>query len=805
MDLPVDAGSAPPSTRLRGREPALMIAVFAMLLTGAYWNVVLAGKSLVYSDNLNPLDPTLNARNYGPGFVPADAWHRHNLIRYPNFHDISAALWQWEPGAELLRDSLRRREPPLWDPYVGGGAPGLANLTQAHLFPPHLLVVILGNTSALRNAYYLALLLASGCFTYLLLRRHGLAPFGSLAGGIGFMLSGGLTQHAGSFVGQAAACLPVTLYLTRWFIDRAGWSRAAVLSVGYAVVSLASFPPVLTQVFGLAAAYAATMILCGQAGRRRVRALGLYVFGAGAALLLVAFYYLPAFAAFGASNQVQEAYRNAGMIAWDLSSLYQLLSPALMGGAEIFQAPLMPGMQYYYVPYVGVVLLWLSGLADARGEGSRGPLFTFTLIAALVVALKIVGVAPIHWLGYLPGLHTIHFSQYYGIGLNFLLAVLAAIGAENLKARRISGLRILVLNGLLIVALCSLLYIAANRGVLEPRVNRWLFEWALLAFAGCLAAGATLAVRRSWRDRRLQTVAAVAALVLLYAEGARNAYYPRQVRANVYQRPPRYVQLLAERGPWSRLFTVGILPANLNAALGIPSWDSLMTFNSPRSFELYRRYTGTRDDLFLRGARELPPDPVLDAVGVDVVAVPAHDEAMAGTLRARGYREWFGDDYARLFERPSDPRCFFTSDFRVVEAGTALELLSRPRPVRQILIEHAPEGLQPAANRPHPPRVRLATAERNRWRVHVDAPRPGFLYCSETLFPGWSARVNGEDAPIVAANHAFRAVRLNPGANDVELRYWPPGLTAGLWLSGLAAATILAAGIHGRRSEERPS
>ncbi|HKH44610.1 MAG TPA: YfhO family protein [Thermoanaerobaculia bacterium] len=776
-----------------------MLALFAVLLAAAYWNVVLAGKSLVYSDNYNPLDPALTEANYGPGFEPADTWHRHNWILYPNFHDVGAVWWQWEPGAEFLRGSFHRRELPLWDPYVAGGAPAMANLTHAFFFPPHLTIVALGNTSALRNAYYLALLLASGFFTYLLLRRHGLTPFGSLVGGIGFMFSGGLTQHAGSFVGQAAACLPATLYLTRWFIDRAGWSRAAALAIGYAIVSLTSFPPVLTQIFALSAAYAVCMIWCGQAGERRVRALGYYGLAAIASLLLVAFYYLPAFQAFGDSKQAHEVYRGAGLIGWAPSSLYQLLSPVLMGGADIFQAPLMPGMQYYYVPYVGIVLLWLSGLADSRGEGCRGPLFTFTLIAALVFVLKIIGVAPIHWLGYLPGLSTIHFSQYYGIGLNFLLAILAAVGAENLLARRISGLRILVLSSLLLVALCSLLQIAANRSVLELRVNRWLFEWLLLATLGLLAAGITIAARRRSQDRRFQWIVAGAALVLLYAEGARNAYYPRQVRANVFHRPPRYAQLLERRGPWSRVFTLGPLPANINSALEIPSWDSLMTFNSSRSFEIYRRYTGTRDVLFLRGALEIPSEPVLDAVGIDVIATRASDEAGIGAARARGYRELFGDDSVQLFERSGDPRCFFTSDFRVIKTEAALELLGRPRSARQILIEHAPAGLQATANRPDDPSAILVAAGRNRSRVKIDAPRPGFLYCSETYSAGWSAKVNGRDVPIVAANHAFRAVRLSPGPGEVELWYWPPGLTAGLWLSGLGALMILGAGIYGRR------
>ena len=80
-----------------------MLLIVAALLVAAYANVVLGGKSLVYSDNYNPLDPSLTEANYGAGFVPAAAWQRHNWVLYPNFHDAGAVWWQWDPGAEFLR------------------------------------------------------------------------------------------------------------------------------------------------------------------------------------------------------------------------------------------------------------------------------------------------------------------------------------------------------------------------------------------------------------------------------------------------------------------------------------------------------------------------------------------------------------------------------------------------------------------------------------------------------------------------------------------------------------------------------
>ncbi len=64
---------------------------------------------------------------------------------------------------------------------------------------------------------------------------------------------------------------------------------------------------------------------------------------------------------------------------------------------------------------------------------------------------------------------------------------------------------------------------------------------------------------------------------------------------------------------------------------------------------------------------------------------------------------------------------------------------------------------------------------------------------ADTLLPGWTATVDGEQAPILTADFAFRAVRLPPGEHEVAFRYAAPGLRAGAIASlvGLLAAAIL--------------
>jgi hypothetical protein len=176
----------------RLRVCALLLAALAVV----YANVVFGGRSLVASDNYNPMRPPVSAASYGPDFVPYDAWGVRGLHQYAGFYDPGAAWWIWEPSAHYFRRALAHGELPFWDPYVGAGAPAMANLNATHFFPPYLLMVLLGAGSLAKNVYMLGLLFGAGFFTYLFLRQHELSHAGAAFGGLAFTLSGVLTSRS---------------------------------------------------------------------------------------------------------------------------------------------------------------------------------------------------------------------------------------------------------------------------------------------------------------------------------------------------------------------------------------------------------------------------------------------------------------------------------------------------------------------------------------------------------------------------------------------------------------------------------
>jgi hypothetical protein len=89
--------------------------------------------------------------------------------------------------------------------------------------------------------------------------------------------------------------------------------------------------------------------------------------------------------------------------------------------------------------------------------------------------------------------------------------------------------------------------------------------------------------------------------------------------------------------------------------------------------------------------------------------------------------------------------------------------------------------------------VRIVSYEPDDISIDASLPRPGYLLLLDTCFPGWSATVNGEPAPIFRADYNFRAVALPAGKSTIGFSYRPESLRIGVMLSA-GGMLVLAAG-----------
>lgn len=175
--------------------PLRVIAVFSVVLLILFGPVLFGGKLLVPFDNLRGLVPFQR--------LPAVEPHG-NLLQ----GDLILLI---QPSLVAVRIQLGEGRWPLWNPWVGGGMPLLADPQSQALQPIALAALPMPWPRAAGVMATLRVLLAL-TFSFLWMRRQGLGEGPSLAGALAFGLGGFVILWLGWPMANSAALLPAVLY-----------------------------------------------------------------------------------------------------------------------------------------------------------------------------------------------------------------------------------------------------------------------------------------------------------------------------------------------------------------------------------------------------------------------------------------------------------------------------------------------------------------------------------------------------------------------------------------------------------------
>jgi hypothetical protein len=197
----------------------------------------------------------------------------------------------------------------------------------------------------------------------------------------------------------------------------------------------------------------------------------------------------------------------------------------------------------------------------------------------------------------------------------------------------------------------------------------------------------------------------------------------------------------------------------------------------------------------------------------DVFASPSFDllgvRRVVGSPRAtavdpRFQLEYGGPDGRVYRNEQAFPRAFVAGRSRCVDDETAMRLiLDRSVNLREeVLLASCQDPARPGSSSG-------ATAEITRYlpdrvAVRTTSPAPGYLVLTDTWFPGWRVLVDGRERPLLRADYALRAVEVDAGPHEVEFRYQPGSVRAGLWISLAAAAMTAVLGARGWIWARRP-
>lgn len=68
-------------------------------------------------------------------------------------------------------------------------------------------------------------------------------------------------------------------------------------------------------------------------------------------------------------------------------------------------------------------------------------------------------------------------------------------------------------------------------------------------------------------------------------------------------------------------------------------------------------------------------------------------------------------------------------------------------------------------------------------KIKANATAEGLLCLSEIYYPAWKVKINGENAELLNANYALRAVAIKKGEHIIEMRYDSDSYKLGMWIT----------------------
>ena len=685
---------------------------------------------------------------------------------------------------------------PFWNPYAYTGAPFFSNPQTATLFPLTWLAWALPSTLALTLPSLLKLV-GAGLAMYWFLRLLAVTPIPAFVGAAGYMLSSTLIAWLPWTFATTMVFVPLLFALVERLARRRQPRDIGLLALAVGLDVLAGYPQATMHALLATAAWTLARAPwgAGAAGFLARVAAAVALGGAlAAAQILPALDYV--------SESAVYAYRNQWTmpLAAPPRATITALLPYLFGRGVTTWSIVQFGITSIYVGLVPCVALPLAVLAWRR---SPTPFF-----AGLTVAVGAVhyGAPLAATLARAPGMSFGNNLRLMPL-LAFALCTLGALGLD-VAARgtwRAEARPAMVVRAWF-VALVVLAVGAVVLATADPRavaVRPTLPVQLLATLAGLTAAAVGLL---AWlRDGRARwgfvlAVVQVASLAPLAA-----TYQPVRGTRWLYPTPPALEWLRSRAAP-SRVLkpdSTGFL-YGLREAHG---YDGL----APRRVEQLLGPVGTgnaplagylENTVALHGSEPLAPAAILVSPARDLVAVRFILLAPGTAAPAPGLRLVYDAADARIFENPAAlPRVFIARSARCVDDRAALRLL-RGRaidPAVEVLLAEC-RTVSPPAGPARDVSARIVVDAPDRVVVNATTDAPAWLVLTDTWFPGWRARVDGVETPVLRAHHAFRAVTLLPGQHDVELTFRPRGLVTGAAITLLAGAIVVALLLRRRRA-----
>ncbi|MEX2027886.1 MAG: YfhO family protein [Candidatus Curtissbacteria bacterium] len=711
------------------------------------------------------------------------------------------------PAYHFMLEEFGQVSIPLWNPYAFSGQPNVANLQSAVFYPLNLFGFFMP-FSWFWNLMRFSPSLLAAFFTYLYLRHLGLSKISGFFGALGFGFSPFILVWGEEQVitPHSVIWLPLIFFAVERFLSgKRKRLSFALISLSVACSIFAGF--IQTTIYMLLFSGVYIFYRCGYSKIRQAAALlGALVLGVAMSAIqlipTIELYFLSARAEFALKETL-----NTFLLPPE--ALLTYLAPDFFGNPATYNFFRSGAAQYYEgVLFAGVGILIFATFALSLWRKNKLTVFFFIIFAiTLSTAVdlptsRLLSSLPIPIIGSSIAVRILFVPV-------FCLAVMAAIGLElwlKSKEKLTKALEIIALFYLVLIFVLLIYKAFQIPYFWDPRFaanNNLKVSFRNLVVPififGSICAFGFLAQRQKV-SRQLVAIVIIGisfAHISLFAQ----KFFSFSDEKYLFPKIPVLDFIVKNQGNF-RSWGIGdaFLENNFATAYGINFPEGYNSLSILSYSQFTQAMQGVSLDDFVSRADAgvgrdrvdlLLPNPnrrkLIDILGIRYVIGKNSD---AGLLEKNDLKRVFEDSDFSVFENGQVmPRVFLASRYEKVTERERIipRLLADDFDMRESLILEHDSPISPQAGEGG---VEVLSYRSGEVIIKTKSEAPKLLFISDNFYPGWKAKVDGDETAIMRADYTFRAVPLLAGEHTVRFYFDSDSFKWGALISLLSLGVL---------------
>lgn len=726
--------------------------------------------------------------------------------------EITDAFSQFYPWRSLVGDFWRSGVAPLWNPYMFSGAPFLASLHSAALYPLNIIYLFFDNINSWTFLIFLQILL-SGLFMNAFLLTVGLPSSASLFGSIAFSFSGYMIAWLEFGTGgHAGLWLPLILLSLYKWLSEGKIKYAYLLPILFFPVFTAGdfqVPLYITFAYFFFAIY---LILSNKKFKQNTFTNSFYVIIIFTfAALLSSIQLIPTAELFLNSVRLDDPYIKEyfyGIMHWE--KIVNFIWPDFFG--NVVTRNYWGKFGYHeYLAFAGSISLVLATFSLFLKKSNTEIFF----VLLLIISLAFLFPTPLAFLPYkynFPGLATSSASRIIYL-VDFSISVLAAFGLSKLDKTTVNKfLRIILYYLVISFGVGAGLYICLKymsseslNESLQIIINikvalRNMIPSTLILLSICIS-GLVINYKSFPFPKLKYKMYFGLILCLTISElltfGWKNKPFVRKDFVFPNTKTTDYLKSISEPFRIS-----GGIPMNLFMPFEIRSaegYDSIYPKRNSEWFSLVN--AGNLKALSGRyGLIHNFSSPLLNYANVKFVvdykkdlygAIDMNGGYYSGVSEPR-YKDIFDEGRIHIFENVNSlPFAWISNNYKVSKDKTDLiyNILSSDSSKMEIVLEENPNIT--ISNNKIEYSISEVKINKNNISLMTNLNGNALLFLSQSYYPGWRAYIDGKETKVLRSNYIFQAIPLISGKHAINFHFDPISFKIGRLISVVTFVVLL--------------